>query len=307
MSVDLRAAAAQYLSDRRARGHRLADHDWMIAAFLDGLAARGSGTITLADAVAFAIQPAGAQPVWHATRLRAVRGLAAYVHALDPTAAELIPAKLIQAKTIRRPPYLYSSEEVAQLMSAAATLSPPMLASSMHTLIGLLAATGLRSGEAVGLDLADVCLEQRTMTVTGKYGKRRIVPLHPTTVKALVDYQDVRAHRAGPSGPLLIGAKGRRLNPNSARAAFRALAAECQLHARPGCGPPRLHDLRHTFAVNSLIDAHREGADVDARIAVLANYLGHVEPANTYWYLSASPELMAAVCQRMNTPRKYRP
>lgn len=207
MSVDLRAAAAQYLSDRRARGHRLADHGWMIAAFLDGLAARGIGTITIADAVAFALQPAGAQPVWHASRLRAVRGLAAYVHATDPTAAELIPAKLIQAKATRRPPYLYSNQEVVQLMSAAARLSPPMLGSSMHTLIGLLAATGLRSGEAVGLDLTDVCLEQRIMTVTGKYGKRRLVPLHPTTVAALADYQDVRAGRAGPSGPLLVGVR----------------------------------------------------------------------------------------------------
>ncbi len=300
MSVDLYAAAAEWLVDRRARGYRLADHDWLVASFLDGLAARSVTTITVAEAMAFAQQRPGTDRRWQAARLRVVRGLAAYVHALDPAAAELVPPGLIPARLTRRTPYLYSADDIARLMSAATSLSPPMLAASMATLIGLLASTGMRGGEALALDLDDLDADAELLTVTGKYGKRRFVPLHPTTVAALAEYQRVRAVRAGPSGPLLVGTKGGRLNPNTARVAFRALADGCGLASRPGCGPPRLHGLRHTFAVDTLVDAHRQGADVDARIATLATFLGHVEPANTYWYLSASPELMAIVTERVS-------
>lgn len=306
MSVDLRQAAAGHLKDRRARGYQLADHGWLLGAFLDDLAARGRTTITVADAVAFALRPETSQR-WQAARLRAVRGLAAHVHELDPAAAELIPAGLIPAKATRRIPYLYTDEQIVQLMSQAATLSPPLLAASMHTLIGLSAATGLRSGEAVALDVEDLCVEQRVMTVTGKYGKPRLIPLHPTTVEALIGYLQTRSSRAAPTGPLLVGPKGGRLNLNTARAVFRAVVDDCELPAQPGRGRPRLHDLRHVFAVNSLIDAHRQGADVDARIAALATYLGHVNPANTYWYLTASPELMAVVSDRLTAHQNRRP
>lgn len=299
MSVDLRAAAADHLANRRARGYRLADHGRLLSSFLDGLDAHGHTTITVADAVAFAqAQPATGR-LWQATRLRAVRGLAAHVHALDPAAAELIPAGLIPAKVARRVPYLYSDEQITTLMSGAAALSPALLAASMHTLIGLLAVTGLRSGEAVALNVEDLDADRRVLAVTGKYGKRRIIPLHHTTLEALADYRQARATAAAPTGALLVGAKGGRLRADKARAAFRALADACDLPARPGCGPPRLHDLRHTFAVNSLIDAHRQGVDIDARIAALATYLGHLEPANTYWYLTASPELMTLVSDRV--------
>jgi integrase len=299
MSVDLRAAAAEHLAQRRARGYRLADHGWLLGSFLDGLHARGHTTITVADAVAFAQARPATGRIWKATRLRAVRGLAAHVHALDPAAAELIPAGLIPANLTRRVPYLYSDEQITTLMSGAAALSPALLAASMHTLIGLLAVTGMRSGEAVALDVQNLDANRRVLAVTGKYGKRRIVPLHHTTLEALAHYRQAHATAAPPTGALLLGAKGGRLRPDRARAAFRAVADACDLRARPGCGPPRLHDFRHTFAVNSLLDAHRQGVDVDARIAALATFLGHVQPAHTYWYLTASPELMALVSDRV--------
>jgi integrase len=308
MSTDLHAACVDYLRARRARGYRLADHGWLIAAFLRRLTAHAATTITVADAVAFAREAPGTQRRWHATRLRVIRDFATYVRAMDPAAAELIPTSLITAKVTRRIPYLYSGEQIARLMSTAKTLSPPLLAASMHTLIGLLAAAGLRSGEAVALDVDDLRVDQRVLTVTGKYGKRRALPLHPSTVAALTGYQHLRYTLTGtaPAGPLLVGNRGHRLNANTARAAFRAVADACDLPTRPGCGPPRLHDLRHTFAVDSLIDAHRDGADVDARIAALATYLGHVDPANTYWYLTASPQLMAVVRDRMTTYQQGR-
>lgn len=304
MTVDFAAAATAYLADRRARGYRLEDHAWLLRAFLDRLAAAGATTITVADAVAFAVERADAQPVWHAARLRAVRGLAAHVHGLDPHAAELIPAGLIVGKVTRRIPYLYSDDEITRLMVAAKLLSPPMLAASLCTLIGLLAVTGMRGGEASALSIEDVHIDERTLMVTGKYGRQRLVPLHATTMAALAEYLEVRASRAGPEGPLLVGERGRGLNMNAARAAFRAVVNHIELPAQPGCGVPRLHDLRHTFAVNSLIDAHRQGVDVDARIAALAVVLGHANPTHTYWYLTASAELMAVVSERMAAPHQ---
>ena len=245
MSVDLRVAAAEYLSGRRARGYRLADHDWLIASFLDGLDARAVAVITVADAVAFAHARPGCQRSWQAARLRPIRGLAAYIHELDPAAAELIPAGLVTAKVTRRIPYLYSAEEVTQLMASCERLSPPTLAASMHTLIGLCAATGMRSGEAVALDVEHLSLDRALVTVTGKYGRQRLVPLHPTTIEALRRYLQVRATRAAATGALLLGVRGGRLNLCFAQALFRTLVNDCALPARPGSTVARLHDLRH--------------------------------------------------------------
>lgn len=305
MSVDLRAAAAEHLTSRRARGYRLVDHDWLIASFLDGLAARGVTTITTVDAVAFALDRPGTQRRWAAARLRAIRGLAAHVHAIEPAAAELIPAGLIPARVNRRIPYLYSREQIELLMASAATLSPALLAASIRTLIGLMAVAGLRSGEAVALDVEDLEIDRRLLRVTGKYGKQRLLPLHPSTLEALSGY--VRDTRAAPTGPLLIGARGARLNLNTARARFRAVVEDCRLPGRPGCATPRLHDLRHSFAVEALIDAHRHGVDADARIAALANYMGHVDPAGSYWYLTASPQLTSVVSDRIATYQRRSP
>jgi integrase len=300
MSVDLRTAANDHLRDRRARGYVLADGDWLISAFLDGLAARGQTRITVADAVAFATEHPENTRGWQARKLRAIRDLAAHVHCLNPDAAQLIPAGLIASKTPRRIPYLYSEEQIFALMSRALSLTPAMLGASMHTLIGLLASTGMRGGEAATLDLEDLDTERQLLTVTGKNKRVRLVPLHATTVQALTDYQQIRAALAPPTGALLIGPKGGRLNMNTARAAFRTLVNDCQLPVSPGSRAPRLHDARHSFAVNALIDAHREGVDVDGRIATLANYLGHVDPSHTYWYLTASPQLMQTVRERLS-------
>jgi integrase len=289
VSTDLRAAAAAYLGGRRARSYQLAEHDQMLAAFLDTLDARGESRVTVAAALAFATAPAGTTQFWHAMRLAVVRGFAGYVHDREPDAADPVPAGLIPARAVRRVPYLYSAEDTARLMAAAGALGPPMLAATMRTLIGLLAATGLRSGEAGALDVTDLDTAAGVLTVTGKYGRTRLVALHPTSVAALGSYLTLRAAHAAPgSGALLIGQGGRRLNLTMARALFRRLVNDCQLPSRPGTGAPRLHDFRHLFAVNTLVDPHRQGRDVDACLATLATHLGHVDPAHTYWYYSDS-------------------
>jgi len=298
MSAGLRAAARDYLSERRARGYQLADHEWLLGAFLDGLEARGVTRITAAGALAFATARPETSRCWQAKRLAVVREFAWYVHGIDPAAAEPVPAGLIDARTARRVPYLYSEEQIARLMSAAALLPARTLAASMQTLIGLLASTGLRSGEAGALDARDLDAAAGLLTVTGKYGRIRLVALHPTTAQALTGYLRVRASRAAPAGPLLVGETGHRLNLTMARNIFRSLTRQCRLAPQPGCGAPRLHDFRHRFAVNTLIDAHRQGRDVDAAIATLATHLGHVSPVHTYWYLTITPELVDAVSER---------
>lgn len=306
MSVDLVAAAEAWLAERHARGYLLKDHRWLITGFLDGLASRGVTKITVADALAFACQTPTSTKRWQAARLRAVAGLAAYVHGVDPEAAELVPPGLIRTRTTRRLPYLYTPEQVGQLMVSATTvLTPQLFALGVRTLIGLLAVTGMRSGEAMALNVEDLHVDQALLVVTGKYDRQRLIPLQPASLDALLSYQAHRPHQVtAPGRPLLFGPRGGRLNKNKARAAFARLISECHLPDRPRCGSPRLHDLRHSFAVNTLIDAHRHGADVDARLATLATFLGHVEPANTYWYLTASPELMAAVAHRATAPER---
>lgn len=297
MSIDLRAAAAAYLQARRARGYRLRGHDRLIRSFLDGLAAQNRVTITRADVLAFATAPHGVGRAWQALRMSTIRAFAAYVHDLDPQAAELIPGGLVTSRPTRRIPYLYSAEQISELMSRSAALLSPLLGVTLAAFVGLIAATGLRSGEAVALDGEDFLPDQGLLNVTGKYGRERVLPLHPSTVAALLSYLQVRAtlSSAPATGPLFVGVTGKRLNQQSAEARFRMIAHTCDLTVSPGCRLPRLHDLRHTMAVNTLIDAHRQGADVDARIAALSTYLGHANPLDTYWYLSASSELMALV------------
>jgi integrase/recombinase XerD len=308
VSTDLRQAAADYLRLRRSLGYRLIDHDWLIEQFLDHLKARGNTRITVADALTFAQAPATTSRRWHAQRLAVIRGLAVHVRATDPRAAEVIPPDLIHGRLSRRIPYLYSPEQVRALMTGARTLRPPILAASVSTWVGLMAVTGMRTCEARCLDVQDLAVDGQVLAVTGKYGKRRLLPLHPSTVQQLLTYLRLRDGVASTphAGPLLVGCRGGRLNKNTIQMAFRQIADAVGLAARPGTAAPRLYDLRHTFAVNSLIDAHRDGADIDARVAALATYLGHVEPANTYWYLTASPELMALVRERMSA-HMYRP
>jgi integrase/recombinase XerD len=184
-------------------------------------------------------------------------------------------------------------------MAAAGRLPSPVLAASMRTLIGLLASTGIRSGEAFALDTGDLDTEAQVLTVTGKHGRKRLIALHPSAARALSDYLRFRErHAADGTVALFIGQAGRRLGRSVAYPAFRSLTAGCGLEPQPGCRSPRLHDFRHSLAVSTLLDAHRQGRDVDACIAILSTHLGHIGPAHTYWYLTITPALADAVSER---------
>jgi site-specific recombinase XerD len=192
MSIDLRAAATEYLRARRARGHQLAKHGQVISSFLDGLAPNAT-TITRDNAVAFATAPAGTGRAWQASRLSTIRGFAAYVHGLDPEAAQLIPGRLLPARYPRRIPYLYSAAQIRDLLTTSTALLPQPRNLTMTAFLGLIAATGMRAGETIALDSDDFDADQGLLTVTGKYRRQRVLPLHPGTVTALTDSVSGRA------------------------------------------------------------------------------------------------------------------
>lgn len=301
MNTALADHAKDYLRLRRLMGARLNVHEGLISSFMARLETAGHHTVTVEAAVAWAVLPVDVSPRWRAYRLAVIRGFCAYVHARDPVLAPVIPARLIPSKMTHALPYIYTPAQTVALMDAALNLGPPARGLTLATVIGLMATTGMRIGEALALNLADVDLGAGVITVTGKYGKKRLVPVHPSTVAALRDY--LRRSRnlatASDQNAFFLTFIGTRPRTGNLQRAFRSLTTVVELARRPGAGPPRLHDFRHTFATTTLARAHHDGADADARIAVLATYLGHVSPASTYWYLSNTPELLALAAERV--------
>lgn len=291
---------ADYLELRRAVGYRLVEHGRQLAGFVTFCEQREEGTVTITTAIAWA-SSGEASPAMASRRLQMLRGFARYLLAVDP-ATEVPPVALVHAPVNRTPPYVFTAEEVAALIGAARRLEPPLLAATMATAIGLLAATGMRTGEAVALNDDDADLSAGMLTVRdSKWHKSRHVPIHPTTVEALRRYRRLRDQTipAPPSGALLVTAAGSRLTGATLGGRFRVLLAELGIQAPAFRRPPRLADLRHTFAITTLMDWHAAGADVQARLPILSTYLGHLTPAATYWYLEAAPELMAVIAQRV--------
>jgi integrase/recombinase XerD len=304
--TEIHSAIADYLAVRRALGYKLEDHDWLLADFASFLEARGANTITTELALAWAIEPQDALASWWAARLRVVRGFARHLAAFDP-ATQVPPVGLLACGNRRAVPYLYSEAEVRALMAAATSLRPGLHAATYRMLIGLLAVSGMRLGEVIRLDRSDLDAGEAIVTVRdSKFAKSRQVPLHPSTLAALADYADIRKRWClGANSPsLLISTAGTRLISQNVEFVFARLVRQAGLTARPDGARPRLHDFRHTLAVSTLVGWYRDGVDVQAQLPVLSTFLGHTKPANTYWYLSAVPELLAlAAARRDRTPR----
>jgi integrase len=297
----LRDALADYLALRRALGYRLDRPEKLLNQFLTNLEAAGQDVVTVEHALEWSQLPSNGASNWWGYRLSVVRGFATYLHALDP-AHEVPAADLLPQRPQRATPYLYSETEVAALMSAASTLSTPLRRATLATLIGLLAVTGMRVGEAIALDRTDIDLiTGRLLVRYGKFGKTRELWLHPTTLAALKRYQRLRDRAAPPTGTaaFFVSAAGTRLLYCNVHNTFHRLVKLAGLTPRSVSCRPRIHDLRHSFAVHAMIDAYAAGEDGQARLMLLSTWLGHVDPANTYWYLSASPELMAVAGLRL--------
>jgi integrase len=299
----LRDVAADYLRMRRALGYKLEIQGLLLDGFISYLEDLSANTVTIENAVAWATLPAGADPSYWAGRLSVARQFARHLQTLDP-ACEVPPAQLLPYRSRRAIPYLYAPQEITALLDAAGKLQPPLLAANYQTLIGLLSVTGLRLGEAIRLDRADVDDRHELLRILdSKFGKSREVVLHNSTMRALDAYGRLRDQRFPQPRceAFLVSLRGTRLRKNCIHHMFARLVQAAGLKPRsPGCRP-RLHDLRHGFAVRTLLEWYRDGLDVQARLPLLSTYMGHVNPASTFWYLTAAPELLALVADRLDS------
>lgn len=308
----LRQALHDYLQLRRSLGYKLHDAGLQLPRFVHFMEQRQAGYITARLALEWAQQSATVQPAERARRLGLVRAFARYRSATDP-ATEIPAAGLLPHRTTRARPYLYSEREIDQLLDAALRLPTswprtPLRPHLYHCLFGLLSVTALRIGEALHLRVSDVDLDQALLTIRGaKLGRERLVPLHASTCTVLAEYLDQRkrvfGERASPY--LFVSNRGNRIDGGDVHRTFYALSRQVGLRGPDDSSGPRLHDLRHRFAVNTLLRWYASGEDAARRLPVLSTFLGHVHVADTYWYLSAWPELMSQAMARLE--RRWEP
>lgn len=292
----------RYLQVRRALGYKLLVEGRMLAQFTDYLDANGHEYITTITALAWATAPRDAAGCWWAARLSAVRAFARFAIAFDPR-TEIPPTKLLARDAQDRLiPRIFTEQEINALIDAARALANPLRAAGIATLIGLMAATGMRSGEVMGLDRADVDLPTGLLTVHAtKFGKHRLIPIHPSTILELEHYQRQRDQLCPypNTDAFIVSSYGTRLNHTSVSKAMALVANAADIGPGPDGAPLRLYDLRHTFAVTTLARWYEQNLDVAHLLPSLSTYLGHVSPAATYWYLHACPQLMTAAAGRL--------
>lgn len=304
--TSLANALAEYLAIRRSLGFKLRQTARELPRFVQFIERRGATAITTELALQWAQEDPVASSVTHADRFGMVRRFAAWRSASDPR-TEIPLARLLARRYQRPAPYIYSDEEIAKLVSAAADLPSHrgLRGLTFSTVFGLLAVTGMRIGETVALDRDDVDLQAGILSVReGKLGKQRFVPIHATTRQLLVHYA-ARRDAIIPGVKLqafFLTERGHRVSAFSAGDNFVKVSRQIGLRptaaeGRRGRGP-RLHDMRHRFAVATLIDWYRAGADVDREIPKLATYLGHEGPTQVYWYLQAVPQLLELATER---------
>jgi integrase/recombinase XerD len=298
-------ALKDYLRIRRSLGFRLRTAEFLLRNFVAFLQSERAPYITRELAVRWATQPAKVQPAFWAERLGMVRRFAIWHSAIDPR-TEIPPVGLLPYPYRRKPPHIYSDEEIEKLLRHTQQLSSPkgLRTRTYTTLFGLLLVTGMRVNEALGLDRPDVDLKLGILQVRrAKFGKSRYVPVHPSTVEALKKYGEYRDRIfPAPSTPaFFLSERGRRITSPMAEYTFAKLSQRIGLRA-PAKGRdhgPRLQDMRHRFAARTLIHWYRAGLDVERELPRLSTYLGHVQTKDTYWYIEGVPELLQLATNRL--------
>jgi integrase len=299
MSTTLARHVEDYLRLRRSLGFKLRREGQVLAQFVAYLEAAGMSTVTTELAVRWACLPTSVHPVTWTQRLGAVRGFATYLRTSDP--ATEIPARDLFPGQGKRPaPHIYSDAEIARLLQAARGLRPALRAATYETLLGLVAVTGLRISEALRLRRDDVDLAAGVLSVTSaKSGSMRLLPLHSSASRALRSYARLRdrLRPAARTDAFFVSIRGTALCYSPVRTTFIQLTTDIGL--RTTSAAPRIHDLRHSFAVRTLLRWYQDGHDVEGKLTTLSAYLGHINPAGTYWYFSATPELLRLAAQRL--------
>ena len=290
---------AEYLALRRSLGFSLKREEQLLGQFVSHVEATGAAHVRSELAIAWAKAPSKASPNHWAKRLGIVRRFAIYVRTIDP--ATEVPPSGIFPTTRRRPtPYLFSERDIERVLEAAGALASPLRATTHEALFGLLAVSGMRIGEAIGLTRGDVDLKGGVITIRhAKFDRTRLVPLHESTTTALCAYATER-DRLCPrprADVFFCSSVGTALDRSGVDKTFREITIALGL--RTETVRPRVHDLRHGFAVRTLVNWQRSEVSVDRHLATLSGYLGHVAPSDTYWYLSAVPELMELAASRL--------
>jgi integrase len=287
-----------YLALRRSLGFKLREYGDCLHEFVSFLGKNRVAHVTNKLAVEYATQRQNEKPVSWTRRLIIIRGFARYRIGADPR-TEIPPIGLLRFRSRRARPYLYSEDQIRSLLQAALKIESPhkLQPHTYHCLFGLLAVSGLRLGEAINLQPQDMDWSEGVLTIRGaKFGKTRLVPLHPSTLAVLRNYADLRdtifTGRILPS--FLVTSHATKLEKTNLSRIFRELSRQIGIR-KPGVRHgPRLHDFRHRFAIKTLLRWYRSGEEVTRRMPVLSTYLGHGNVSGTYWYLGSTPELIAA-------------
>jgi len=307
--TDLHSALKRYLSMRKGLGYKYQHQTRRLTDFVSFMERREATTITTKLAMEWATLPPDRHASW-ALRLTDVRGFARHIASIDPK-TEVPPVGILPSLQ-RAKPYVYADAEINALLAAALSLPPAggLRRWTYHYLFGLIAVTGMRLSEAIGIQRDDVDLQAGVLTVRlTKFGKSRLVPLHPTTSAALRNYAERRDdHFASPCAPhFFVAEQGGPLLHQYVHRVFWRLSREIGLR-RPGDhSGPRVHDFRHRFAIQTLLKWYRNGTDVEKNLPALSTYLGHTCVRDTYWYLSACPELMQEAAQRLDRRWETKP
>jgi integrase/recombinase XerD len=299
----LTEAIHDYVGMRQSLGFKLVQVERCLKDFAAFMDTHGVSRVTSELALQWAVQPVGVQPATWAKRLTAVRGFARYRSAMDAR-TEIPERGLLPNRSRRAKPYLYTEDEIANLLAAARALKSDngLRGHTYYCLFGLLAVTGLRISEVLGLQRQDVNLQQGLLTIRGaKFGKSRLVPLYHSTRGVLEQYAKHRdAEFDHPVAThFLLSERGKALPASTVRETFRQLSARIGLRGSKDRTGPRLHDLRHRFATETLLRWYRSGEDIERRLPALSAFLGHSRISDTYWYISASPELMGEAARRL--------
>jgi integrase/recombinase XerD len=299
----LRTAAQDYLAMRRTLGFKLTSQGRLLLEFIDYCEQHQLAHVRTDAAIDWATNPpkGGHDRVYHARRLMVVRIFARHLAAIDP-ATEIPPPDVLPHHYRRVTPHVFTTEQIQQLIVAAGQLQPAMRAATWRTLLGLLAVTGMRISEACNLNVDDIDMDCGVVRiVNSKFNKSRQVLVHHTTLDALASYRQQRQMLcpSATTPALLINSYGDRLHSGNATHTFAELIDTAGIVARPGQRRPRLHDIRHSVAVWTLMDFYRDGGDVQARLPLLSTWLGHIDPKSTYWYLQAVPELLSLAIERL--------
>jgi len=302
----LTEAADDYLALRRSLGHDLAEAHRLLPRFVAYLDCIGAPTVTINAALAWAQEP-GVDPSTSVSprRMTIARGFARHMAGIDPT-TEIPPLGLIPSRQRWHPPFIYSDADIAALMAQARLIRWRLPAATHETMLGLLACTGMRVGEAIRLDRGDINWNESVLLIReSKFGKSRLVPVLACTLAALDRYSSVRDQLCGrpTTTSFFVSVRGNRVIYQSVQDVFRRLCTATGV-GNGSVTRPRIHDLRHSFAVSTLLEWYRAGKDVEACLPRLSTYLGHRDPRSTYWYLSAAPELLALAAGRLEFSRE---